>query len=159
MYLLNSVLHRYSTLRQFHNEIQSLLPRKFPEFPPKKYNKKSNFEDEYLRVRCIQFNQYFNSLLSIQSIRNLPSFQALFLPQTEMENIQIEEESSDEDYCLETNQEKYEVANNNNFADFRIFQDQFFQLIMEIFQIDYEAKLENKLFMYIDKYLLYFNVQ
>lgn len=150
--ILCSVYHRYSTLRHFHNSVASLLPRKFAEFPPKKYDRKSNFDDEYLQIRCIQFNQYFNSILNIQTIRNMPTFQALFLPQDDIEEREMEESSDEEEIAYSVGGEAISEEQDTTLSDYKVVQDLLYHFFVEVFQIDEQSKVQNRFYSYLDSY-------
>ena len=145
------MLHRYSTLRQFHHAVASQLPRGFPPFPPKKYNKQSNFDDAYLKVRCVQFHLYFNAILNLQSIRTMPAFQALFLPQDAVEELEEIDESEEEGSVVKKMAEENEFEVENVLEEFQELQDLFFHFVVELFQMDASSKLQNRLCICIDK--------
>lgn len=149
--IICSVLHRYSTLRQFHQSIVSYLPRDFPSFPPKKLGKRGNYDDEYLKIRCIQLNRYFNSMLSLQIIRKTASFQALFLPQEPVEPLPIEE-SSEEDSPVETHQlNENSIEEEEGIEAYQTVKGLIYSFFLEVFQVDDQKRLSSKLFAFLDE--------
>ena len=89
--------HRFSTLRAFHVAVQSLLPPKFPPFPPKRFGAKNNFDPAYLRVRCVALTRYFQAILDCPRVRQTKSFLALFLPGEEILPRAVVEETEEEE--------------------------------------------------------------
>lgn len=151
-----SVSYRYSILLHFHQTISSLLPPNFPSFPPKYYNKKSNYDDSFLKIRCIQLNQYFNSLLNIQSIRNLDSFQALFFPVTDIED--LPSDSEDEEETSEPSLPPTPMVQEEDDDDLQQYQDLYdliYQFTAEFFQLEDPSKVKHSIFRYFDKYICF----
>ena len=91
--------HRFSILHSFHLAVRSLLPPKFPPFPPKRFGAKSNFDPTYLRVRCVALSRYFQAILDCPRVRQTKSFLALFLPGEEIRPrvAEVEEEEEEEE--------------------------------------------------------------
>ena len=149
-----SVSYRYSILLHFHQTISSLLPPTFPSFPPKYYNKKSNYDDSYLKIRCIQLNQYFNSLLNIQAIRNLDSFQALFFPVTDIEDLPSDSEEEEEISEPSLPATPVVQEEDDDLQQYQDLYDLIYQFTAEFFQLDDPSKVKHSLFRYFDKYIL-----
>ena len=58
--------HRYSIMRQIHNQLKDQNPDKIPEFPPKKWF--GNMDEKFINQREKSLENYFSNCLKALSI-------------------------------------------------------------------------------------------